>query len=422
MNFKRPRGTNDIFGPEIELWKRVERAFTEVLENYGYGEIRTPIFEVTELFARSVGEGTDIVSKEMYTFVDKGERSMTLRPENTAGVVRAFLEGGLVRRPGVTKFYYVGPMFRYEKPQAGRFRQFHQIGCEAIGSGSALLDVEVIEMVMTVFRRLDFEGLHVVLNSVGDETDRPGFMEYLGREVERRGESFCSTCRERARNNPMRIFDCKEASCREALKEFKTILDFLSDRNREHLERVESGLQRLEVPYRVDGRLVRGLDYYTRTAFEIHSDRLGAQSALCGGGRYDGLIAQCGGPETPATGFSAGLERIVKAMPAEGEEVSAGFPKVSVYVMPLVEEALETGCFLGRQLRRGRSVEVDYTLRTLKKQLANASKRSVRWAIILGEDELASGRAVLKDLKTASQESVTFENLEKALVEREHHD
>jgi histidyl-tRNA synthetase len=422
MKHQRPRGTADIFGRDVQIWNKVEGAFVEVMEAYGYGEIRTPAFESTELFERSVGEQTDIVTKEMYTFQDKGGRSLTLRPENTAGVVRAYLEAGLVRRPGVVKLYYLGPMFRYEKPQAGRFRQFHQAGCEALGSPSPVLDAEVIEMVMAVFDRLGFENLEVVVNSVGDAEDRPRYVEYLREEIRSRGEAFCPTCRERAGTNPMRVFDCKEDSCRRELEGFRTILDFLSKSNRTHLDRVLSALGRLGVTYRVDGRLVRGLDYYTRTAFEVHSPDLGAQSALCGGGRYDDLVRLCGGPDTPATGFSAGLERIVQAMRSREDLNGEDLAPVQVYVIPLGEEALEPGLELARAVRRRMVVEVDYTLRPLKKQLGNASRREARWAVLLGEEELADGSAVVKDLDTGEQQKVKLDQVEKELERRDHHD
>jgi len=315
MKYSRPRGTHDVTPTEIDRWLEVERVFERAFERYSYRGIRTPIFESTELFVRAVGEQSDIVTKEMYTFEDRGGRSLTLRPENTASVIRAYLENGMHRWGGIQRLWYAGPMFRYDRPQAGRYRQFHQVGAEAIGGASPALDAEIIQLTVEAFAQLGFSNLDVRLNSVGTETSRVRYRSVLLSAIEGLGSEIAPEALVRYRQNPLRIFDSKEYGA--ALKQrLPLISDHLIDDDKAHFESVKSLLKVLQVSFTEDPHLVRGLDYYTRTVFEVYHGAHGAQSALCGGGRYDGLIAECGGPDTPAIGVSAGLERIVEALPA----------------------------------------------------------------------------------------------------------
>jgi len=409
MKFKRPRGTNDIFGEKMLLWQRVERELVSILRSYGYSEIRTPIFEVTELFIRTVGEGTDIVSKEMYTFEDKKGRSLTLRPENTAPVMRAYLENGLFRQGGVAKFYYLGPMFRYDRPQAGRYRQFHQVGAEAIGSSNPAVDAEIIDICMTMLRRLGFRELELHLNSVGCPVCRPRFREVLTESLEEHEDELCDNCRVRTKVSPLRIFDCKE--CTDVKQKLPVITDYLCDECRSHFERLKAILKEIGIEFIPDNMLVRGLDYYTKTAFEIHHSALGAQSALCGGGRYDGLAGDCGGGDIPAVGFSAGMERIIEALPDDSivrDELEAP----DLYFVVLDDPSVPPALSIAREAREAGFVAyVDISGRNLKKQLKAASNSGARYAVIIGSDEMKRQELVLKDLARAEQRYVRFSEL-----------
>ncbi len=409
MKFKRPRGTNDLFGAQMERWLEVESRLTSFIRGYGYAEIRTPIFESTDLFIRAVGEGTDIVSKEMYTFNDKKGRSLTLRPENTAPVMRAYLENGLHRTGGLTRFYYIGPMFRYDRPQAGRYRQFHQVGVEAIGSQNPAVDAEVIEISLGIYGVLGFPPLDVRLNSVGCPVCRPAFTEILKEELKGMKDSLCVNCGERALVNPLRIFDCKE--CDEVKGRLPVITDHLCGECRDHFDRLRTILDGLRIEYTHDPLLVRGLDYYTKTAFEILHPELGAQNALCGGGRYDGLAEDCGGGFTPAVGFSAGLERLVETLPGEFA-VDEARAEGSAYFVPLEESAEIRALTAADELRGGGGAAVvDLSGRGLKKQLKAASDGGYSYAVIIGADEMRSGEAAVKDLESGEQEKVPFASL-----------
>jgi histidyl-tRNA synthetase len=409
MKFKRPRGTNDLFGAQMERWLEVESRLTSLIRNYGYSEIRTPIFESTDLFVRAVGEGTDIVSKEMYIFSDKKGRSLTLRPENTAPVMRAYLENGLHRTGGLARFYYIGPMFRYDRPQAGRYRQFHQVGVEAIGSQNPAVDAEVIEISLGIYSSLGFPPLDVRLNSVGCPACRPAFKEILKNELQGMKDSLCENCGERALVNPLRIFDCKE--CDEVKDRLPVITDHLCDECRDHFDRLRLILDGLGIEHTHDPLLVRGLDYYTKTAFEILHPELGAQNALCGGGRYDGLAEDCGGGFTPAVGFSAGVERLMETLPDDfaGDEVQV---ERSAYFVPLGDSAEMRALTAADELRGagGRAV-VDLSGRGLKKQLKAASEGGYSFAVIIGDDEMRNGEAAVKDLESGEQENVPFSSL-----------
>jgi histidyl-tRNA synthetase len=407
MKFSRPRGTQDILPPEIHVWQYVEDVFEATLERYGYEPIRTPIFEFTDVFLRSVGEATDIVSKEMYTFLDRGGRSITLRPENTAAVIRAYLENGLHRRGGVTRFCYTGPMFRYDRPQAGRYRQFHQIGMEAIGSLNPILDVETIDVVITALEALGFEELTVKLNSVGCAECRKSYVTVLKRELNNVKDRLCGDCDERALKNPMRVFDCKR--CEEVKGDLPAISDHLCDGCAAHFDEVKHHLDLLGRAYEVDPRLVRGLDYYTRTTFEILHGSLGAQNALCGGGRYDDLVEQCGGPSTPAVGFSAGVERIISVLPENSNALRRREPASDFYVICLGDEAAGRALTAARSLRAFGKVEIDATGRTLKKQLKNAEKNGAAVSIIIESD--IPGYVKWKDMASREQSEIEDERL-----------
>jgi len=414
MKYTKPRGTQDILPPDVYLWRRVETVFENTFEAYGYEPIRTPIFEHTDVFLRSVGEATDIVSKEMYTFVDRGGRSVTLRPENTAAVIRAYLENGLHRRGGITRLCYTGPMFRYDRPQSGRYRQFHQVGLEAIGSDNPVVDAETIDVVMTALEALGFDSLAVKLNSVGCAECRKPYGGVLRRELERLKGRLCEDCVGRTDKNPMRVFDCKK--CEEVKDELPSISDHLCPACADHFARVKSHLDLLERRYEIDSRLVRGLDYYTRTTFEILHGSLGAQNALCGGGRYDDLVEQCGGPPTPAVGFSAGLERIISVLPEGSPARKAGRNAPDFYVACADENAAPRVVLVARDLRTLGTVEVDVSMRVLKTQLRQAERALARIAVIV---ESASPLHV-KWRDMANREQIDVEDGRLLDVAREH--
>lgn len=380
MKYSRPRGTHDVTPAEIDRWLEVERVFERAFERYSYRGIRTPIFESTELFVRAVGEQSDIVTKEMYTFQDRGGRSLTLRPENTASVIRAYLENGMHRWGGIQRLWYAGPMFRYDRPQAGRYRQFHQVGAEAIGGASPALDAEIIQLTVEAFAQLGFANLDVRLNSVGTETSRVKYRSVLLSAIEGLGGEIAPEALARYRQNPLRIFDSKEYGA--ALKQrLPLISEHLIDDDKAHFESVKSLLKALQVSFTEDPYLVRGLDYYTRTVFEVYHGAHGAQSALCGGGRYDGLIAECGGPDTPAIGMSAGLERIVEALPATDAANRGAAPRF--YVMCVGAGAEARSLEAARVLRTFGSVELDVSGRSQKTQLEAASKKKARVAVLI---------------------------------------
>ncbi|MBI4161919.1 MAG: histidine--tRNA ligase [Acidobacteria bacterium] len=387
--FRVVKGTRDILPEEVEDWQRAEGVAREVFARYGFREIRTPILEATELFRTGLGEDTDVVAKEMYTFLDRRGRSLTLRPENTAPVVRAFLEHDRVRRAGLDRIYYVGPMFRYEQPQKGRFRQFHQIGVEVFGSSDAAVDAETTGMALVYLERLGLEGCTLWLNSVGDERCRPGYREALLGALRDRAGDLCGNCRERYRRNPLRILDCKEVSCRAILREGPFLVDHLCGDCREHFDRVQSHLAAMDVPFRVNPRIVRGLDYYTRTTFEVTAAGLGAQDALLGGGRYDRLVERFGGPAVPGFGFAIGLDRVVLVL---GCGRSGGRPpEPGLYLIATGTGGPEWALRAGRELRgRGLAVEVDFGPGSLKAKMRRAD-RSARSHVLIREEGIGRG-------------------------------
>jgi histidyl-tRNA synthetase len=406
MRFQVPRGTFDVMPGKSAAWQALEAKARAVSTAYGYREIRTPIFEATELFQRGVGETTDIVAKEMYTFADKKGRSLTLRPEGTAGVMRALVEHGVAQAGRLHRLWYLGPMFRYDRPQTGRYRQFHQWGAECVGSEHPAADVEIILLLVDYLAGLGLADLAVQLNSVGHPGCRPAYQETLREYLRPHVASMCADCRVRFEKNPLRVLDCKVPFDREVAAGIPSILDSLCAECRTHFDAVQAGLATHGVRFALDPRLVRGLDYYTRTAFEVHDPSRGAQSALGGGGRYDGLIAEIGGPAVPGVGFSAGLERILAAREERGLAPGAETPLV--YVARAGGEAVEAAAqSLLRELRGRFAAVADFEPgRSLGAQFKHADRLGAVAAVIVGEDELAAGQATVKDLRTGTQEKV----------------
>jgi histidyl-tRNA synthetase len=402
VRFQAPKGTHDILPENARAWQRLEAIVRSVMHRFGYEEIRTPLFEDTSLFSRSVGETTDIVKKEMYTFTDRKGRSLTLRPEGTAPVARAFVEHHMGRGRDLTRLFYMGPMFRYERPQAGRFRQFQQFGAEAIGSADASVDVDVIVLFCRVLEEAGIAGVSVSLNSVGDAVCRPARVEAIRAALAPHREELCPDCKERLDRNPLRILDCKVPACRALAAKIPTGLEYLCDPCRAHLARVEAGLAEAGVAHRIDTSIVRGLDYYTRTAFEIHHGSLGAQSALGGGGRYDGLIEEIGGAATPGVGFAAGMERILTVL---GE--SAGAPGPLVAFVPLDDAASGVARQLLYETRRFARAEIVGGAGGLAKKLRAADQLGARFVAIIGEEERARGEVLLKEMASGEQSRLT---------------
>lgn len=402
LRYQALRGTRDILPDEAGAWQRLERATREIFARYGFREIRTPVFEATELFTRSVGTSTDIVRKEMYTF-DAGGESVSLRPENTAPVVRAFVEHAMHRTIAAgfpERLYYLGPMFRYERPQKGRQRQFHQLGAEVLGGAEPQVDAETIEMVWALLDACAIRGHELRLNSVGDKDTRATYRVALTSWLAPHVEHLCDDCRRRAVENPLRVFDCKVEADQKLLHDAPAILDHLSDASAAHFAAVREALDAYAIPYVVDARLVRGLDYYENTVFEIVGENLGAQNALLGGGRYDGLVEALGGPAVPGFGFAAGMERLVMAM----GEAAASPAQSDVLLVALGEAGFRAAVGMAQRLRaQGLSVAVPTTERPLGAQMKRAERLGARFAVFVGEGEIRSGRFGLKNLATGEQ-------------------
>ena len=405
---QRPRGTRDVLPPESRLWEAVERVARTVFAQFGAEEIRTPLFEHTELFVRSVGEATDIVHKEMYTFADRKGRSLTLRPENTAGVARAWIENRLGDRSLPLRLYYVGPMFRYERMQRGRYRQFAQIGLEILGAASPLADVEILLVLHELFTRLGFTDLEFHLNNLGDPEDRPRYVATIRERLEGHREELCSDCRRRLDENPLRVLDCKVPRCQELVAELPGVDEVAGEASKEHMRVVEEQLDGLGIRTRRNPRLVRGLDYYVRTVFEVVSPELGAGTVLCGGGRYDRLISDLGGPSLPGTGFAIGEDRLIEVLPEALREEVLSTPRL--YLVPLGPAAVARAMQLARDwVRAGVEVEVEVTGRSLRAAFKRADKdESIRAVAILGEDELAAGTVTVRNLSSGTQDAVAI--------------
>lgn len=415
-NLQAPKGTRDLLPGESYRWQYIEGKIRNLCELAGFKEIRTPIFEHTELFLRGVGDTTDVVQKEMYTFEDKGGRSITLRPEGTAGVARSFIEHGLAGGPQPTKMFYLSfPVFRYENPQAGRLRQHHQFGVEMFGAQDASADAEVILLALNTLKTMGVENLSLNINSIGCPNCRPAYNARLIEYFEAHEHELCSTCRERLHKNPLRILDCKEAACKKLAQHAPHMVDCLCDDCADHFASLQTLLTAAGVSFAINPFIVRGLDYYTKTVFEIISNQIGAQGTVCGGGRYDGLIKQLGGPPMPGVGFGMGIERLLMVM----EQVGAEIPQpagLSVFLCAMGDAARVHTFELMQELRAaGVSADMDHSARSLKAQLRYADKLGAQRVVMLGEQELSSGVVPVRDMQTGGQRNVNLGELIKEL-------
>ncbi|AHM56279.1 histidyl-tRNA synthetase HisS [Peptoclostridium acidaminophilum DSM 3953] len=406
-----PRGTKDVLPEESRKWVYLENMFRDVCEVFGYKEIRTPVFEHTELFKRSIGETTDIVNKEMYTFEDNGGRSITLKPEGTAPVVRSFVENKLYADTQPTKLFYITPCFRYEKPQAGRLREFHQFGVEAFGTSSPTIDAEVIALASEFFGRLGLQKLVTRINSVGCPSCRKHYNEVLRSYLDSKKEGLCHTCIERSEKNPMRVIDCKNEGCQSIIKDIPLMIDYICDECKEHFDKLKLSLENMEIPYEVDPRIVRGLDYYTKTAFEIISEDIGAQSTVCGGGRYDKLAEEIGGPNTPGIGFGMGIERLLLTIENNGIALPLT-EGIDIFIVAIGEKAeLESLKILSQLRKKGISADKDHMQRSVKAQFKYSNKQNARYTIVLGDDELENDSVTLKDMSNSEQTQIKLSSL-----------
>ena len=415
MEIKAIRGFNDILPDEIGKWQFVEKTAREVFEGFGFSEIRIPILEKTELFSRGIGEATDIVEKEMYSFADRSGNSLTLRPEATASMARAYLEHQLYTFDPVAKLYCIGPMFRYERPQKGRYRQFYQIDAEVFGVENAMVDAEVIVMLIHFLKRVGFEKLELQINTLGDRTCRPKYREELKRFLESKSFQLCEDCQRRIQTNPLRIFDCKVETCQEAIANAPKVSDFICAECQSHFDQVKKYLEAAGLQYILNPRMVRGLDYYTRTAFEVVSYQLGSQNAVAGGGRYDNLFQEIGGLEIPGIGFAIGMERLVSLLPRDQEFIS--YPHL--FIAALGQGPSQEAYRIINQLHlEGIRAELDYEGKSLKSQMRRADKLKARYVLILGEDELKRGKATLRNMETKSQEEISIDRVLETLKEK----
>jgi len=409
------RGFKDILPEETNRWQRVEQTAREIFARFGFQEIRVPLLEKTELFVRGIGESTDIVEKEMYTFPDRGEELLTLRPEATASIIRAYLEHSLFAREPVSKLYTIGPMFRRERPQKGRFRQFHQIDVEHLGIDSPRVDAEVILMLVHYLHSVGLDSVHLEINSLGCAACRPDFKKAIVAFFTDGGEELCPDCNRRLRTNPLRIFDCKLDPCRKMVAGAPMLSEHLCETCRVHFSTLRRALDGFSLPYRVNERMVRGLDYYCRTAFEVTTDRLGAQNAVAGGGRYDGLIRDLGGPDIPGIGFAIGMERLISLLP--DREADRG-KAPDLFIAAVGEEAQEYAYGLCNRLRlRGIAAETDLGGKSLKSQMKRADRLDCLYTLILGEKELAEGNVALRNMQSAAQTEVSLQGIEESVID-----
>ena len=410
------RGFKDVLPGEVEIWQEIESIARELLEDFGFKEIRIPVMERTELFARSIGEDTDIVEKEMYTFPDRKGDLITLRPEATASIARAYIQHKLFAKDPVQKYYMIGPMFRRERPQKGRYRQFYQIDAEIFGVTSGLADAQLIFLLVTLFSRLSLGDVNAHINSLGCPKCRPDFRKALTAYLVSISDRLCSDCNRRRDRNPLRVLDCKVPACRDALTDAPSIQDSLCDDCRADFDTVMNSLGKLNVPYVVDKRLVRGLDYYTRTAFEIQTTSLGAQSAVAGGGRYDNLVKELGGPDIPATGFAIGFDRLAELVGSNAPDLAQ---KPDIFLAALGSEsqalAFEWVCALGKS---GIRAEMDMGAKSLKSQMKRADRLGAASVLMVGDNELQEGTAILRNMETKEQASISIDNLVENLIKR----
>lgn len=408
MNIKRPNGTEDVTPKDIHKWHTIEKIARDTAESYGFGEIRIPTFESTDLFLRSVGETTDVVQKEMYTVKAK-ETEFTLRPEGTAGTIRAMLQNGMLNEALPQRVYYILSCFRHERPQAGRLREFHQFGLEMAGSPSPAADAEVISLAKTLLDRLGLKNIELYINSIGCPTCRAKYHEALRNFFEERKEELCPTCQERLVKNPMRILDCKSEICQEIGKNAPVILDYLCDECKEHFEKLKKYLGKMEIDFKVNPKIVRGLDYYTKTVFEFVTTEIGAQGTVCGGGRYDGLIEQLGGQHIPALGFGMGIERLLLVMEKQGCDFLQP-RKCDIYFATMGDAALEKAMELSKSLREyGYFAEYDMMNRGLKAQMKYANKISASYTVVLGDNEIENKSAKLKDMDSGEETEILLD-------------
>jgi histidyl-tRNA synthetase len=415
VEIKAIRGFNDILPDEIGKWQFVEEIAREVFEGFGFSEIRIPIIERTELFSRGIGEATDIVEKEMYTFTDHSGNSLTLRPEATASMARAYLEHQLYTFDPVAKLYCIGPMFRYERPQKGRYRQFYQIDAEVFGVENPMVDAEVILMLIHFLKRVGLEKLELQINSLGCRVCRPRYREELKNFLTKKSFQLCEDCQRRLQTNPLRIFDCKVETCQKAIANAPQVVDFICDECRKRFDKVKEYLKMAGLDFVLNPRMVRGLDYYTRTAFEVVSYQLGSQNAVTGGGRYDNLFKEIGGLDVPGIGFAIGMERLISLIPKEKEFIQ--YPHL--FIAALGEETNKEAYRLVNQLHlQGIRAELDYEGKSLKSQMRRANKMKARYVLILGEEELKRGKAVLRNMENKSQEEIPMADLLSILKEK----
>lgn len=411
MLTRAPKGTKDVLATESYKWQYIEKIFRQVCEKFGYKEVRTPVFEHTELFERGVGETTDVVQKEMYTFEDKAGRSITLKPEGTAPVVRSLIEHKLYSGPMPLKYFYITPCYRYEKPQAGRLREFHQFGIEVFGSNHPAVDVEVINLVYNIYKALSVEGIELSINSIGCPKCKPEYNARLREFLKGRLGNLCETCQSRFDKNPMRILDCKNEKCQAEIKDAPLMIDYLCDECSKHFEKVKEYLDIAEIEYKVDPKIVRGLDYYTKTAFEFISNEIGSQSTVCGGGRYDGLVEELGGPDIPAVGFGMGIERLLLTLENNGIEISKE-EGIDIFIVTIGERADKEAFKLLNNIRKSKiSADKDYLGRSIKAQFKYSDKLEAKYTIVIGDEEVDKGVVSLKDMKTGEQEEVKLSSL-----------
>lgn len=411
MITKAPRGTKDVLPSESYKWHYLENIIREITELFGYSEVRTPVFEHTELFVRGVGDTTDIVQKEMYTFFDKGERSITLKPEGTAGAVRAYIEHGLYGVAQPIKMYYITPVFRYENPQAGRLREHHQFGVEVFGGKEASVDAEIITLAMKLFERLGLKGLELNINSIGCPDCRSKYHEELKEYLKEHLNDLCESCNTRYEKNPLRILDCKSRECGAIVKDAPMILDYLCEDCSAHFEELQRFLSAASIDYKINPMIVRGLDYYSKTVFEIISTGIGAQGTVCGGGRYDGLVGECGGPDTPGAGFGLGLERLLLALESQDIEIPQESGR-DVFFVTIGTEARHKAFELLQAMRaKDILADMDHVGRSVKAQFKYADKANVSWVCILGQEELENNQVKVRSMVDGKEESVSQDSI-----------
>ncbi len=414
-SFKRIKGTQDILPAETWQWRFVEERVHHWMKIYNYSELRTPVFEHTDLFARGIGQATDIVSKEMYTFLDRGKKSLTLKPEMTAPIIRAYIENNLSSSTPLNKLYYIAPLFRQENPQAGRLRQFNQFGAEALGSDSPEIDAELILLAMQIYKDMGIKNLNLIINSVDHPESREKYKSVLKEYIKPHLNEYCHDCQGRFEKNPLRILDCKIETCRELNKNAPRLLDHLSTEGRLHFESVKRYLDSNNIKYDINPYLVRGLDYYTHTVFEITSENLGSQDAICGGGRYDLLAKQLGGQDTPAVGFASGIERLLMVMKAQAL-IPVNTDGLDIYICALGQQANQMVTNWVQQLRKaGFRTDRDYQSRSLKSQMRDANRQNARIVLILGDNEISKKEFSVKNMESSQQENIPFANIQKYL-------